>query len=69
MNYNKRYKMADVNKIGAGIGAILDPIIGKTTETTVTEKPSASSSTTTIVIVSVAVLGLVALGYFLLKKR
>lgn len=55
--------------IGQGIGSFLNPIIGGTTKTTVTEVPTNttdSKKTITIVIVLVVV---VVVGYFILKPK
>lgn len=58
----------EASNIGAGIGGFLNPIIGGTTKTTVTEAPITKSNNNNITIAIVVVV-VVVVGYFLLKPK
>lgn len=55
--------------IGQGIGGFLNPIIGGTTKTTVTETPSESGSNKKMITIAIVVVVVVVVGYFLLKPK
>jgi hypothetical protein len=53
---------------GGFLGGLLNPVLGNTTETTVTKKPAASSSITTVIAIVAVVSVLAVVGFIVFNK-
>ncbi len=65
--------MSDFEKAGSEVGnflgGILNPVLGSTTETIVTQKPPASSRSNTVFVIVGVVMLVGVIGFFLFKNK